>query len=155
MSETLDPSKYHIIAGKKKRNLIIILVLIFFLIIPFVSFVYYKAGVKRPSQTDKEITFEIRKGDSVFDVAENLYTKDAINSKSLFIFYVFINRLDKSIQAGVYTIKAGSTVVSVTEQFMHGTNDVKVVFLEGWRIEEYAREAERLLGDIDYNHEDP
>jgi UPF0755 protein len=151
MSETLDPSKYHIITGDKKRNLILILVLVFLLIIPLVSFVYYKAGVLRPSQTEKEIAFEIKKGDSVFDVAENLYAKDAINSKFLFILYIFINRVDKNIQAGVYTIKAGSTVVSITEQFMHGTNDVKAIFLEGWRVEEFAREAERLLSDIDYN----
>jgi UPF0755 protein len=151
MSETLDPSKYHIFTGKKKRNLIMILVLIFLLVVPLLSFVYYQAGINRPSQTDKEITFEIKKGESVFTVAENLYAKDAINSKSLFILYVFINRLDKSIQAGVYTIKAGSTVVNITEQFMHGTNDVKVVFYEGWRVEEFAREAERLLSNVDYS----
>ncbi len=151
MSETLDPSKYHIFIGKRKRNLILLLVLVFLLIVPLASFAYYKIGINRPSQTDKEITFEIKKGDSVFNVAGNLYAKDAINSKSLFIFYVYINRLDRSIQAGVYTIKAGSTVVSITEQFMHGKNDVKVVFLEGWRVEEFAREVGSLLSNIDYN----
>jgi UPF0755 protein len=151
MSESLDPSKYHIIAGEKKRNLILVLVLVSLLIIPLMSFVYYKAGVLRPSQTEKEITFEIKKGDGVFDVAENLYEKDAINSKFLFLLYIFINGVDKNIQAGVYTVRAGSTVVSITEQFMHGTNDIKVTFLEGWRVEEFAREAERLLNDVDYN----
>jgi UPF0755 protein len=151
MSETLDPSKYHIIAGKKKRNLILISALFCLLVIPSLLILYYQIGINRPSQTDKETTFEIKRGDSPFDVAEGLYQKDAINSKFLFLTYIFINGLDKNIQAGVYTIKAGSTVVGITEQFMHGKNDVKVTFLEGWRVEEFTREAESLLSGINYN----
>ena len=151
MSETLDPSKYHIIEGTKKRKLVLISVLFLLLIVPSLLFAYYKIGINRPSQTDKEITFEIKRGDSPFDVAEGLYQKDSINSKFLFLTYIFINRLDRNIQAGVYTIKAGSTVVGITEQFMHGKNDIKITFLEGWRVEEFAREAERLLNDVDYN----
>jgi UPF0755 protein len=151
MAESLDPSKYHVLTVKGKRKLVFILVPVFLLIIPLLFFVYYKIGINRPSQTDKEITYEIKKGDNVFAVAEGLYGKDAINSKFLFIFYTFINRLDKSIQAGVYTIKAGSTVKDVTGQFMHGTDDVKITFLEGWRVEEFAREANKLLSDTDYN----
>lgn len=151
MADTLDPSKYHVLTKSGKRNLILAGVLFFVLIIPLFFYGYYKFAINRPSQTDKEITYEIKKGDSIFDTAENLYEKDAVNSKFLFILYVFLNRLDRNIQAGVYTIPAGSTVVSVTEQFLHGKNDVKVTFLEGWRVEEYAREAQDLLGDIDYN----
>lgn len=151
MTESLDPTKYHVLTKEKKRNMILVLILVFLLILPLFFFFYYKIGVHRPSQTDKEVTVEIKKGDSVFDVAENLYAKDAINSKSLFIFYVFVNGLDKNIQAGVYTVKAGSTVVTVTEQFMHGTNDLVITFLEGWRVEEFAREAAKKLDDIDYN----
>lgn len=147
----MDPSGYHIITKNGRKNLILAGILFFVLVVPLFFYVYYKVGVNRPSQTDREITYEIKKGDSVFDVAEGLYTRDAINSKFLFIFYLFANRLDKSIQAGVYTIKAGSTISSVTEQFLHGKNDVKVTFLEGWRVEEYARAAQKLLGDIDYN----
>jgi len=151
MVESLDPSKYHVLTRDGKRNLVLILVLLFVLIIPLFFFGYYKIGINRPSQTDKEITYEIKKGDGVFDVAEGLYDKDAINSKFLFIVYTFTNRLDKNIQAGVYTIKAGSTVKDVVGQFMHGTNDIKMTFLEGWRVEEFARAAEKQLGDIDYD----
>jgi UPF0755 protein len=151
MADTLDPSKYHVLTKSGKKTAALITALLVLVIIPLLFFVYYQIGVNRPSQTDKEITYEIKKGSGVFDIAEGLYEKDAINSKFLFIFYVFANRLDKSIQAGTYTIKAGSTVADVVAQFMHGTNDVKMTFLEGWRVEEFAREAEKLLGDVDYD----
>ena len=151
MADTLDPSKYHIMSTEGKRNTIFVLILVFVLIIPLISFVYYKAAVRRPSQTDKEVTYEIKKGSGIFEISEGLYEKDAINSKFLFLFYVFVNGMDKNIQAGVYTIKAGSTVVDVAAQLLHGTNDVRVTFLEGWRTEEFAREAEKKLDDIDYN----
>lgn len=151
MVESLDPSKYHVLTRDGKRNLVLTSILLFVLLIPLFFFGYYKIGINRPSQTDKEITYEIKKGDSVFDVAEGLYDKDAINSKFLFVVYIFTNRLDKNIQAGVYTIIAGSTVKEVVGQFMHGTNDTKITFLEGWRVEEFAREAEKKLGDIDYD----
>jgi len=151
MTDTLDPSKYHVLTNESKKNLTFIIILIVLLLMPLLTFVYYKIGVHRPSQTEKEVTFEIKKGASIFEIADGLYEKDAINSEFLFLLYTFANRMDKNIQAGTYTIKAGSTVVDVAEQFMHGTNDIKVTFLEGWRVEEIAREAEKQLSDIDYN----
>lgn len=150
MVEELDPEKYHIITPKKKRTIIASLVFVFLFLIPSLLFVYYKIAVWRPSQTDKEITIEIGSGDSALEVASQLYSRGAINSEFLFIFYVFLNRAETNIQAGTYVIKAGTPMVTVIEQLQHGTNDVTLTFVEGWRVEEFARLAAKKLTKINY-----
>lgn len=151
MVDELDPTKYHVLTPQKKRIIISGLIFFFLVIVPVLSFFYYKAAVKRPSQTDREITIEIGSGDSVFEIASALGDKSAINSPFLFVFYVFVNRSELSIQAGTYTIKAGTPLDKLVMQLSHGTNDITVTFIEGWRIEEFARLASKMLPEINYS----
>jgi len=151
MVDELDPTKYHVLTPQKKRVIMTGLLFFFLVIVPTLFFFYYKAAVNRPSQTDKEITLEIGSGDSVFEVASTLGDKGAINSPFLFVFYVFLNRSELSIQAGTYTIKAGTSLVELVQQLSHGTNDITVTFIEGWRIEEFAKIAKKTLPKIDYS----
>lgn len=150
MTEELDPTKYHVLTPQKKRIVTLSLIFLFLVIIPALFFVYYKIAVWRPSQSGKEVTLEIGSGDSVFEVADTLATKEAINSEFLFILYVFLNRGETNIQAGTYKIAAGTPLVKVIEQLQHGTNDVTLTFLEGWRREEFARLASKQLEKVDY-----
>lgn len=150
MNSELDSTKYHVLNSSQKRNLILVALLLFFTIIPVLGFFYYKFAVNRPSQTDREVTFEVKKGQGVREIATGLYEEKVLNSEALFVFYVMSNKLDKNIQAGIYKIKAGTSLVELVEIMQHGTNDVKITFLEGWRLEEYAREASQKLENIDY-----
>lgn len=151
MPEDLDPKKYHILTPTKKKIIIFSILFVFLIVIPALGFVYYKAAVFRPSQTAKEANFEIGKGDSVFEIASMLYEKEAINSEFLFILYVFLNRADTNIQAGNYTIPAGTSLVELVEQLRRGRNDMKLTFLEGWRVEQFAVLASQNLEKIDYH----
>ncbi len=146
----MDPNKFHVLTAEGKKITIIISVLFFLIVVPILSYLYYQAAANRPSQTEKEVTYEIQKGDDVFTTAEGLFEKNAINSKFLFILYMFIHGYDKTMQAGVYTIKAGTSVAGLAGMFQHGFNDVKVTFKEGWRSEEIAREASAKLSNVDY-----
>lgn len=150
MSEDLDPEKYHVFDKKKRKSLISVVIILILLVLPPFSYVYYKFAVNRPSQTDKELTVEIEKGESVYEIAGKLYTKDIINSKYLFTVYVLATNRDKNIQAGVYTIPAGISIVGLSELLQYGTNDQRVTLLEGWRVEEYARVLDKLFENIDY-----
>ncbi len=150
MTEELDPTKYHVLTPQKKKLVILGLILLFLVIIPALLFAYYKVAVWRPSQSGKEVTLEIGTGWSVFEIADTLASKDAINSEFLFILYVFLNRGETNIQAGTYKIAAGTPLVKVIEQLQHGTNDVTLTFLEGWRREEFARLASKQLQKVDY-----
>lgn len=150
MVDELDPTKYHVLTPKKKRIIMVGLLFFFLVIVPTLFFFYYKVAISRPSQTDKEITLEIGSGNSVFEIANMLGDKGAINSPFLFVLHVFLNRSELSIQAGTYTIKAGTPLIQLVKQLNHGTNDITVTFIEGWRVEEFARLATKTLPKIDY-----
>jgi len=149
--QPFDSAKYHTLKPLQNKNILLIVLLLVFVIIPAFSFGYYKLAVRRPSPLDKELMFEIKTGEGVAIIAQNLQNANAVNSKFLFMVYVYLNRMDRGIQAGVYTLRAGEDVVSLAEKFQHGVNDVKITFLEGWRIEEFARRAAKNLSKIDYN----
>jgi len=146
----LDPRKYHVVLKEQKKKILVICIIFVLLVFLPLSFIYYKFAVKRPSQTADEITFIIEPGEEIPSVAQRLQKTNAVNSAFLFNFYVFLNRNDTNIQAGTYKIKAGSSIVDVVELFQHGTNDVKVTFLEGWRNEQIAIKAAQELSHIDY-----
>ena len=150
MSEDIDPEKYHVMTPKKKKILTIVLLVLFFVVIPIFSFFYYKAAVFRPSQTSKEANFEIKSGDSIFEIASMLYDDEAINSEFLFILYVFLNKPNVNVQAGTYKIPAGTSLVDLVNEISHGRNDTSITFLEGWRVEQYGIVASQNLPKVDY-----
>ncbi len=150
MPEPLDPTKYHILTPQQKRNLAIIAAVMLLVITPLLGNVYYNFAVNRPAQNTKETTYEIKEGQSVTQIADELYRNNLVNSAFLFRLYVFLNKDDKNVQAGVYTIPAGLSVVKLMELLGHGTNDIRLTIPEGWRVEEIARELTKKFKNISY-----
>ena len=152
MLDDLDPSKYHVLSNNQKRMLTLILVVIALITIPTFSFFYYRLAINRPAQTDKEMTFEIPNGSSIATIASELETEKLVNSAFLFKLYIFLNKFDKNIQAGVYKIPAGSSLIQLVNLLGHGVNDAKITFLEGWRVEQYAVAASTQFKKVDYDN---
>ncbi len=152
MAEELDPEKYHVLTPKQTRPLVLIVAFVLLLVLPPISYFYYDFAIHRQNQSAKETTFEIHGGQSLYDVANALYNADLVNSKPLFLLYSFLSGSDENIQAGTYEVPAGTSVVGLVELFQHGTNDVKITFLEGWRLEEFALAASEKFENIDYEN---
>jgi len=150
MPEEPDPKKYHVLSSNMKKKLALFLVIFVFIISPLIMVKYYELAVTRPSQTANEATIDIGKGDSVSEISDELYTRGAINSGFLFNLYVFLTKSDKSLQAGIFTIPAGTSIKDLVEILKEGRDDKKITFIEGWRVEEFAREAAKAYGNIEY-----
>lgn len=151
MSEdTPDIKKYHVLSPKGKKIVLLVSVFFILIVVPLLGYLYYNVAVNRPSQTGKETTLEIERGDSISEIASELYRNDVINSEFLFKLYVTINKMQNNIQAGVYTIPAGISLTELSNMLQYGTNDQTITFLEGWRAEEFARQASSSLEHIDY-----
>ncbi len=82
----------------------------------------------------------INPGESVQTVGERLDEAGLINS-TVFVWYVRFKNLTAKIQAGCYEIPLTLTPIQVVELLQHGTFDVKLTFLEGWRREEFLEHA--------------
>ena len=150
MTEPLDPNKYHVLTPAGKKRIIFAGLFFVLIVLPFLLRAYYRVAINRPSQSGKEVSVEIMKGEGVADIARNLVDKGAINSDFLFNVYVYTVNLGTKIQAGTYKIPAGSNLKQVVEIIQHGTNDLQLTFLEGWRTEEFARLATNNLDNIDF-----
>lgn len=151
MIPELDPEKFHVLSSKQKLLVVLGILLFLLVIAPVLGYFYYNAAINRPSQLTKDMTFEIKKGDGLGEVGDSLYANGLINSKFLFFIYSRMSGEDKTIQAGVYKVPQGTSLVSLVELFQHGTNDVRITFLEGWRVEEFAREASKRFDKVDYH----
>ncbi len=153
MPDDLDPKKYHIVTTAKVikcKKCLLFMAVLAFLVVPFLSFNYYKFAINRQALQAKETTFEIYEGESVGQIASRLSTEALVNSEFLFKFYLVTNSLQNAIQAGNYKIPAGASVVELAEIFQHGTNDISITFLEGWRVEEFALEAASKFAKVDF-----
>lgn len=150
MQQPIDPTKYHVLNKKQKITILISTFIFSIIFFPVFGFWYFNFALNRPSQTDKEITFEIKSGQTLSDISNNLFNQEVINSKFLFNVYSIKSGLDKNMQAGIYTIPAGSSIKEIAQKFQHGTLDKKITFLEGWRVEEFARKASSEFSNVDY-----
>ena len=150
MTEPLDPNKYHVLTPAAKKRIVFAGLFFALIVLPFLLRAYYRVALNRPSQSGKEVSVEIMKGDGVADIARDLLEKGAINSDFLFNIYVYTGKLGNKIQAGTYKIPAGSNLKQVVEIIQHGTNDAQLTFLEGWRADEFARLAAVNLDNIDF-----
>lgn len=149
-NEALDPNKYHVMNKKRRILAVLVIVVILAVLAPLIGYGYYKFAVFRPSQNINETKIEIKNGESVYDISRKLYREDVINSEFLFKFYIIVNKMENSLQAGDYVIPGGASVVDVADYLKHGTKDTSITFLEGWRVEEFAKEASEKYDKIDY-----
>ncbi|MBI2414350.1 endolytic transglycosylase MltG [candidate division WWE3 bacterium] len=148
--EQADPSKFIVLTELQKKVVIGASLLIVLVVLPLFVLFYYNWAINRPAQSFKDHTFYIEDGETLSSIARRLGEQGVVNSEFLFKFYLYKNKLQSKIQAGVYTIPSGTSVKKLSEIFQFGTNDLKLTFLEGWRMEEYARLASSVLKKSDY-----
>ena len=107
----------------------------------FCVFAYFNFSVSRPNysadQSDKTlVSFTVRSGEKVYEIAQHLEEQKLINSASLFKIYVRLNNLPGQLQAGNYKMARTLSLVEVVSLLRHGTFDVRLTFPEGWRREQ-------------------
>jgi len=150
MENTIE-RKYHKLSPQGKKISLVITLVLFLIVFPILGRNYYRFAINRSAQGFKETTFEINEGESVISIAKRLHEKDLVNSEFLFKVFLVSEGLHTSIQAGIYEIPAGASVKELSAIFQHGTNDIRMTFLEGWRVEEYARHLTSKLKRVDYD----
>lgn len=147
MPEAIEPKReYHNFSRKK----ILVVAGVLVVLAPLFFLFYFNFAINRPAQGAKEALFEIDRGEGTYSISERLYSRGLINSKVLFNLYILITNKQTSLQAGSYKVPAGYSVRELVELFQKGRDDKTVTFLEGWRVEEIAREASSKFENVGY-----
>jgi UPF0755 protein len=94
----------------------------------------------RPAGGDLDRVFIIQKGEGLDSLAGRLEKEGFIQNSFAFRLLVLSQNLSKKIQAGSFRLSSQMGAQEIAEALTHGTLDVWVTFLEGWRSEEFAEE---------------
>lgn len=89
--------------------------------------------------------FVVRRGEGVKSIAGRLAAEGLIRSPTGFYLLVKVMGLERSLQAGDYRLNAGMDAGTIAKEMTHGTLDVWVTILEGWRAEEVAAKLSKEL----------
>lgn len=126
----------------RKKTTLALLLLILAAASAFGCFIY---EINRPAGSGPKKEITIARGETVRQIAEKLGEEDLIRSSNLFIAYVTLKGLAPQIEAGRYEIPPTLNMLQVIEVLRHGSFDIRLTFLEGWRREEYLEYALKRL----------
>ncbi len=83
--------------------------------------------------------FVIQSGESVRTIATRLKSEGFIRDQVGFFLLVKLLKFDDRLQAGDFRLSPSMDAKTIIDGLTHGTLDVWVTTLEGWRVEEIER----------------
>lgn len=124
--------------GKKLLTRIAVLVI---LLIVFVGggILWWHDAISPVNPQDATMTvFVVSPGEGIRSIATRLKSEGLIKDSIGFFLQIKLQNLDSKIQAGDFRLSPSMDVRTITQELTHGSVDVWVTILEGWRLEEIA-----------------
>jgi len=105
--------------------------------IPFLIIGFLAAGVYLPknSLSEKEVIFNIEKGEGSKDISFNLEKEGLVTWGPIFRIYVLITGVSGKLQAGKYLLSSSMNIPEMVKEFVVG--DVmkeEITIIEGWNL---------------------
>lgn len=111
---------------------------------------FYRQQVYKPfnPSASSSTAFVIQSGESGSEIGNRLEAEGLIKSTLFFRIYLRLLKIKgESIQAGEYELSPALSLAQIVDKFSHGTFDLKLTFIEGWRKEQYASYLNNKLGE--------
>lgn len=120
-----------------KKFLIPTLIFIALIIAILGIYFTYQISVRPDLASPQE--FVVKPGQTLKQVSQNLYDAGLIKSRLAFEAYLYLKKMEGSIQAGTYEL-ASSSIVELSEIFSAGKvdNEIEIKIIEGWNLNEIA-----------------
>lgn len=123
-----------------KKTEIIAILIIFIFIFGAISLFYLSLPVAR-EQTEK--VFEIKKGESIFEIAKHLEEEGFIKNRYLFVGLAVLRGKERQLKAAKYILSPSMTPQEILDILSKGkTPVVKITIPEGWSLKEIAQYLE-------------
>ncbi|HZR41724.1 MAG TPA: endolytic transglycosylase MltG [Ktedonobacteraceae bacterium] len=93
-----------------------------------------------PAAAGKKVPFEIKKGETTTEIADDLQSKGLIRNALAFSVWARIKGLDRRLQAGVYSnLNSSMTISDIIDKLLTAEPDaIRVTIPEGWRLEQIS-----------------
>ncbi len=131
------------LAKKTKNNLIIFKNLILLLIaFSLILVIYYYRGINFSYNVDQEYNFEIKSGESLGSIIDNLEDVGLIKSKIIFKLHALLSGKQSSFRSGIYVLNSKMNVKEISEiltEKIFLKQEKKLTFIEGWNLRDYAK----------------
>lgn len=122
-----------------KRKILALIAIIIILIIGAISALFYvKQGINKPRNAGDAhtMTFEVKQGQGVKNIGDNLEKDGIITKSDFFKIYLWETKAGSKLQAGTYQISPSMTIPQIVGIFTHGeaglkSNEARVVITEG------------------------
>ena len=129
---------------KSKSIFIVILLFIAFLILIFWQGIYIAAD----KNNTKMVRFSVKKGESLFQISNNLQRQNIIRSALLFEIYVLSRGKQDKLKAGVYFLSPSMSAKRIAETIIQGKKaKVRVTIPEGSTLKEIEKLANSAFGN--------
>ena len=132
----------------KKQVFIISFFIFFFLFL----FVFFEVYFPKDPNSKEQILFEIKRGEGLREISQNLKEKGIIKNATLFQLYTFLNGTSRQLKAGYYFLSPAFSFQQLVEKFAKGkVAKERVTIPEGFtlkEIQERLKETILIKGDI-------
>lgn len=126
-----------------KRLTILLLVLV---VVAVGGGIWWKDAIVQPDPSDvSPVIFVVNKGESVRSITTRLAQQGLIRNRVAFYILVKTMGLETQLQAGDFRLNRAMNAQTVAGELTHGTLDVWVTTLEGWRAQEIATKIAKEL----------
>lgn len=124
-------------------------VVVFLLVLIFSmgsAFAWWFDSTRAADTTDvTPITFRITAGDGVRTIAANLAEDSLIRSRTAFFVLIKLMGIERNLQAGEFRLNRAMDSRTIARELTHGSEDIWITTLEGWRNEEIAAALSKNL----------
>ena len=103
-----------------------------------ISYSVYNTSINSGLGSAEDIvSFEVKPGEGVKSIAANLVDKDLLESSFFFETYIWRSENETRLQAGVYELNRGMSIVQIVDKLIGGdivSKEKNIKLLEGWTI---------------------
>lgn len=127
-----------------KKILISILIFIFLLVILYCFYLFI--DIDKANKNVSEKIFEIKKNESIFQIAENLEKQNLIKNKFVFEIYIFFTGKYNKLKAGDYLLSPLMNINEITKKFVSGdTIKITITIPEGFTLKQIEEKLNKVF----------
>jgi len=114
----------------------------FFILILLWSGIYFPKN----SKITEDKIFLIKKGDNLFQIAQNLEEEGLIRNRFLFDFYVILKGKERKLQAGEYLLSPAMNSGQIAKKIILGDTAKEILtIIEGWNVRDIGSYFEEKM----------